>query len=324
MSINNLLPATLHLLSKGIPHSNNLSILIYHRVLDAQDSICPDEFDKPRFIKHLQILSKYFNVLSLTEALEKLGSNTLSKNSAVITFDDGYADNYFNALPILKSFNMPATFFIATGYLNGRSMWNDIIANAIRKTSKSNINLSKLNYGVHKLTNKKLAFESIIKQVKYEPSVRRDEVAKYISNICEVNLPTGLMMNESQVAHMFKQGMEIGGHTVNHPILCELDSKSAKHEINQCKSDLESIINEKISLFAYPNGKPNIDYNFEHTKIVKNAGFTSACSTTWGTSNQNTDLYQIPRFTPWNTEQTKFLVHMYKNRLRSVNNQLTD
>ena len=104
-------------LASGFGKKKKLFILIYHRVLDEPDFMRPGEVDKIKFAWQMELLSKYFNVLSMSDALEKIQKNTLPPRAVCITFDDGYADNYHNALPILKNNQLTATFFISSGYL---------------------------------------------------------------------------------------------------------------------------------------------------------------------------------------------------------------
>ena len=96
-----------------------LSVLAYHRVLDESDPLLPGEPSAEEFEARMRWLGDNFNVLPLAEAIRALRDNRLPKRALSITFDDGYADNYRNALPILRRLNLPATFFIASGFLDG-------------------------------------------------------------------------------------------------------------------------------------------------------------------------------------------------------------
>ena len=126
-------------------------------------------------------------------------------------------------------------------------------------------------------------------------------------------LPNDLMMEPEHVKNMNEQGISIGGHTVTHPILATLAPQQAQHEIGQGKKDLEAMIQEPVTAFAYPNGKLGQDYLPEHVDMVKNLGFKIAVSTQWGVSNSNSDNYQLNRFTPWDKTTGKFLIRLVKN-----------
>jgi len=111
---------------------SRLSILIYHRVLPGPDPLNNWDPTAAEFESQIRALSRFFTPLALGEAVERLRKGTLPAHAACVTFDDGYRDNVDVALPILRRHGVPATFFIATGYLNGGRMWNDTVIESIR------------------------------------------------------------------------------------------------------------------------------------------------------------------------------------------------
>jgi peptidoglycan/xylan/chitin deacetylase (PgdA/CDA1 family) len=126
------LRAPLHLASllAGRPA---LIVLTYHRVLPAPDPMLTAEPDAGLFEAQMTFLARYMVVLPLVEALRRLEAGTLPRRAIAITFDDGYANNAQVALPILRRLGLPATFFIATGYLDGGCMWNDAVIETLRR-----------------------------------------------------------------------------------------------------------------------------------------------------------------------------------------------
>ena len=120
------------------------STLIFHRVLTAPDPLLPDEPTAAEFEQRMRWVQRYFNVLPLAEAVARLQSRTLPARSLAITFDDGYADNEQIAAPILTKLGLPATFFIASGYLDGGRMFNDSIIAALRDSKRGNLDLREL------------------------------------------------------------------------------------------------------------------------------------------------------------------------------------
>lgn len=295
-----------------------LSILIFHRILPTPDPILPGEVDAAFFDELLGWLKSWFNVLPLDQAANALQAGTLPARAAAITFDDGYADNHDIALPLLKKHGLPATFFIATGFLNGGTMWNDTIIESIRSCPSSCLDLSPLELGIHpieKSEQQQEAIQSIIGKIKYLPIGERIELTEHIAKLAGVQLPTDLMMSSRQVQNMRREGMQIGAHTVSHPILATTDRETAISEIQRSKQFLEELLNEPISLFAYPNGKPGQDYLPEHIEIIKNLGFSAAVSTHWASASATSDPYQLPRFTPWNRSQMKFWLQIARNLL---------
>ena len=111
-----------------------LSILILHRVLPAIDPLFPDEVHADRFDRLCAWVADGFNVLPLDQAVARLRSGNLPARALAISFDDGYADNHDIAMPILQRHGLPATVFIATGFMAGGRMWNDTIIESLRRS----------------------------------------------------------------------------------------------------------------------------------------------------------------------------------------------
>ena len=112
--------------------SSRLVILTYHRVVAERDEMLPDEPTSEEFDRQMQVLSASFNVVDLGEAVSMLENRELPGGSVAVTFDDGYRNNFEQAMPILQKYGLPATFFVATGFLEDGCMWNDKIIEAIR------------------------------------------------------------------------------------------------------------------------------------------------------------------------------------------------
>jgi len=303
-------------LTSGLGRRKKLFILIYHRVLDEPDFMRPGEVDKQAFSWQMELLANYFNVVPLSEAIEKLKNDQLPSRAVSITFDDGYADNYLNALPILQKNNLPATFFIATGYLNGGIMWNDQVIEAVRRLKAATLDLSADGLGLFDVSSpeKKVATAyQILNKIKHMDGDKRQTIANSIVNQVD-SMPADLMLTDKQLIELHQAGMEIGGHTVTHPILANLDKETAWQEIIENKQSLEKLLNTQLYHFAYPNGKPGQDYRPEQTELIKAAGYQAAVSTQWGVVNKGSDFYQLPRFTPWDKTAIKFmsrLIHKY-------------
>ncbi|MFL6709172.1 MAG: polysaccharide deacetylase family protein [Massilia sp.] len=300
------------------PLKKRLSILIYHRVLAQPDPLFPDEIDAARFDQQLRYLKANFNIISLSQAIEGLKNDSLPTRAACLTFDDGYADNATIALPILQRHGVHATVFVATGFLNGGRMWNDTIIELIRR-APGQIDLGGAGYGRYTLDSvaaRRQAIGSLLDQLKYISMDERLRQVEAIAAQVDMRLPDDLMMRTEQVRQLHAAGIEIGAHTVDHPILARLSAAEARTQIATGKAALEDMIGAPVNLFAYPNGKPGRDYLAEHVAIVKELGFTGAVSTSWGAARLGTDLFQLPRFTPWDRTRLPFTLRLLKN-LRS-------
>jgi len=293
-----------------------LSVLIFHRVLTAPDPLYPGEVDASGFDAICGWLKKWLNVLPLDAAVNHLKNGTLPARAACITFDDGYADNYSVALPVLQRHGLTASFFVATGFLNGGRMWNDTIAEAIRLTDKPWLDLSGIGlaqYPMGTWEDRRSALASIIGKIKYQPVAQRVELTGRLADAAGVRLPSNLMMTSEEVMALRHAGMCIGAHTVSHPILAGLPDDEARGEIEESRASLEQILDERVTLFAYPNGKLDEDYSARTVQIVKGLGFDAALSTEWGSSSTGDDVFQIRRFTPWDRTQLRFGARLLLN-----------
>lgn len=274
-----------------------LSILIYHRVLPHTDPLLPGLPDVRRFDRQMALLKRCFHVLPLSVAVERLQEQRLPPRAAAITFDDGYADNATLALPILQKHGLNATFFVASAYVDGGQMWNDdVIANA-----RSN-GLSPQ------------ALDRLLMQLKYLPFEERLRAARTLAPPRSEEL----MMTTAQVRQLAAAGMEIGAHTHRHPILSTMPDAEALADISEGKAALEDIIQAPVRMFAYPNGKPGVDYQQRHVDMVRQLGFEAAFSTVAGVAYEGSDLFQLPRFTPWEADSLRFLLRLLGQRRVAV------
>lgn len=292
-----------------------LSILIYHRVLAEPDPLRPWEICAQQFRQHLSWVSNIFNVLPLKEATHALKNQNLPRRTLCITFDDGYRDNLEVALPILKEFRMPATFFCTTAFTEGEMMWNDQVIEALRFWPSDAIDIPELklfNLSLHTPFDRSKSAETILTKLKYVEKKQREQMAKQLLVRVKTS-PQRQMMTAEEIRLLHQEGMEIGGHTHSHPILANLEKDEALEEIQLNKKILEDITGETITSFAYPNGKPGKDYLAEHCDMVAQAGYQLAVSTSAGVAKTQCDPFQLPRFTPWDKSRRRFLARLALN-----------
>jgi peptidoglycan/xylan/chitin deacetylase (PgdA/CDA1 family) len=114
------------------------------------------------------------------------------------------------------------------------------------------------------------------------------------------------MLSPSQLVHWRNDGLEVGGHTVNHPILSRLADTAAYEEIAAGRDQLAQWLGAAPEAFAYPNGMPGRDYGPRDVDLVKRAGYRGAVSTARGAAGRGVDIYQLPRFTPWDRSMWRF------------------
>ena len=272
------------------------------------------------FTQQMTWIKEWFNVLDLETAVARLKAGSLPSRPLCITFDDGYADNYAVAAPILKRMQLPATFFVATRFLDGGIMWNDAVIESIRAARMDEMDLSHLGLGRYPLQSidrRRQAIDDILGRIKYLPASERAATVDRIVALSGATLPTALMMTSDQVRELRADQMGIGAHTDSHPILAREAGGVARKEIEVGKRRLEEITGGSVRLFAYPNGKPGQDYVPEHVRMVRELGFDAAVTTAWGTAGSGADVYQLPRFTPWDASKLRFGLRLMQNAARA-------
>lgn len=287
--------------------------LIFHRILGDVDPMSPEEPTTAWFRGLVRMLTRHFEPIRLSEALDRAAADGLSGRTLSITFDDGYADNFTNALPVLEEFGVPATFFVASGFLDGGRMWNDTIIETIRRLAPGRYELELPDPSAIELSDwqsRRSATARVITAWKHLPPAQRQAKVDALAALAN-DLPTDLMMTSAQLRALAAcEYASVGGHTRLHPILASLTDADAAAEIEGGKRDLEGLLQRELTLFAYPNGKLGRDYRDEHRELVKRAGFCAAVATDWGTLDASTDAFAIPRFTPWQRNLGRFALDM--------------
>lgn len=298
-----------------------LSILIFHRVLPKHDPLMPGEPDAALFEAQMKWVAQAFKVLPLVEAGRRLRDNTLPVNAACITFDDGYADNVTVAAPILAALRLPATFFVTTAFLDGGRMWNDTVIESVRMAAGPRLDLGSLGLGEWPCATdaeRVSTIDRLLERIKYLEPAERQATVDRIAALVGLPAKSTLMMTSQQLRELRRHSMSIGAHTVTHPILATLEPEAARREIEDGRRVLEDILKERVKVFAYPNGKPERDYNATHVRMVREMGFDLAVSTAWGVSDAGTDLFQLPRFTPWDVDPSRFGLRLAQNLTRKA------
>ena len=252
-----------------------------------------------------------------------LRNGNIPGRAACITFDDGYANNFQIALPILQAKGVPATVFVATGFLDGGRMFNDTVIESVRRAPVK-FNLESLGMGTFSLgsiDDRRRAIGEILQRVKFLPLPDRIECIGRIAAAAGAELPNDLMMTSGQLVSLQRAGVEIGAHTVDHPILTSLGDEEARSQILDSKLRLESILGRSVTSFAYPNGFPERDFGPRHVAMVRESGFTCALTTASAACERSTDPFQLPRVASWDRTPLRFgirLATFYRARTHSI------
>ncbi|MDR3299078.1 MAG: polysaccharide deacetylase family protein [Candidatus Accumulibacter sp.] len=297
---------------------NKLSVFVFHKIPKTRDPLLPNELDFAQFTRLLNFIQKNFLVLPLGDALKQLSRGALERGCACLTFDDGYSEWASGALSLLEKRSLPATFFITVGQFLGRPMWHERLARIVRYSAGDMLNTSAFrlpSLPIASLHEKQKALLALEYHFKYLPPVLRDVYLESLENQCGVSARDVPTMTEEQLRTVSSLGFEIGSHTIDHPILGLCDSMAARNEIGGAREILEGMLRVPVKAFAYPNGRPPIDFNHQHVEMVRQAGYDYAVTTQWGTATADTSVYQIPRFTPWGPDTVRAHLQVIRNLL---------
>jgi peptidoglycan/xylan/chitin deacetylase (PgdA/CDA1 family) len=307
--------------------SRQALILMYHRVTDLE----PDPWrlcvSPARFAEHLDVLSRHARPLQLRRLTRCLRDGEVPRKSVVVTFDDGYADNLHNAKPLLERFGVPATVFVASGAVGSdREFWWDELARVLLTPGllppAFSLSLNGKSYEWHLgkdcrydedscrrdrgwlawgdvlPTSRHDAFRKIYELMHpLSPDERRqvqDNLLAWAGLGSAARAAYGTL-SPDDLDEMARGGLiEVGAHTVTHPLLAALPPARQRQEIRQSKAQMESLLNRRVASFAYPYGRRE-DYSPATVEIVREAGFDCACSNFAGAVKQGADMYQLPR-----------------------------
>lgn len=276
-----------------------LTILMYHRVTPERDvmglSVSPEFFDR-----QLKFIASRFNVISLEEAVQMLPDGLPPGEHAVITFDDGYRDNYDFAYPLLRKHQLSATIFVTVDALEtGNFGWHSF-DQAILHSSQPFLDLTEYNLGrigIEDTEQREHAIKYLHGELKRCSHDKRLKVVEHVvSKLSKApDHPERVMLNWEDAREMQQSGLvTIASHTLTHPILTRIDREKARDEIARSKSIIEQRLGAPVILFAYPNGTV-VDYDDEIIGMLKAAGYSAACTTTAGSAFEAADLYRLPR-----------------------------
>lgn len=296
--------------------NDKLSVFLFHKVPLIADPLLASDFDQKKFEEVIDFIRQRFNVYPLADAVLRLENGTLPNRSAAITFDDGYADWRTGAAKFLEVNSIPATFFITTGQFEGRPMWHERLANILRTFKGDVLDTSPYRLKplvIRNASEKCAALQTLEFHFKYLPPVMRDIFLNEFEKAVGVSSSDVQTMSVCDLVAISNAGFEIGAHTVDHPILGLCDTKRARDEIAQPREVLEGLIKRPVKSFAYPNGRPNVDFSRQHIEMVKAAGYRYAVTTQWGVARPGSSLYQIPRFTPWGPSKVQMSAQILRN-----------
>ncbi len=310
-------------------------ILMYHRVTVLPNDPHLLAVTPERFASHLHAIRTHAAPMPLTELVRGLQQGTMPSRAVVVTFDDGYADNLEYAKPLLTQHRVPATVFVTAGQLgSGREFWWDELDRLLLQPGTLPVTLRlQLNGTVHEWSlgegstyteeeyrrdrhwhvechdepgPRQRVFRALFDCLYPLPSAKRRTILDHLTawaGVRPIARPTHQALTPEQAVRLAEGDLiEIGAHTVTHPVLAALPVAEQRQEIQQSKVQLEAMLGHEVVSFAYPHGSS------PRTTIaaVEEAGFACACSSLPDAVFRGADLLRLPRLVVRNWDGDAF------------------
>ncbi len=289
-------------------------ILGYHRICDEEHDPFSMSVSPRNFAEQLQVIKDLAVPISLQALVQDLNEGKLPRRAIALTMDDGYADNLYEARPLLGKFEIPATIFVISGCLSQEFWWDKLVRLVFSEGVFSRglcLRIAEQDYKWQLQANQEdnnqktqllwdlyRALRPLSNQGRQQSmDILRDSVGDV-----QISKQKHRALTLSELKRLAgSPQIEIGSHTQTHPLLTKLSRSEQKDEIQQSKVYLEAVLKQPVANFSYPNGL----LTKETRALVCEAGFLSACGSENDTIRQGSDRFSLSRFwiPNWNGKQ---------------------
>ena len=288
-------------------NKNKMLVIMYHGISKkVYDPPIWTQLPEDTFRRQLQYLKSHYKIISLSEAIMALSSRRkFPEPTALITFDDGYKNNYTIAFPILKEYSIPAAIFLTFNFIGtNKLLWVNELLLLLKQGMDQGFSISHLSFipGKH-IINKNFweIYLYAVNAMKRMPELKRSyylkELRKSIKLTKNEMFEDFSMLTWDHIIEMKESGLvDFGVHTANHKILSSLPQEEWADEIKMPKEKLSNMLGAEIEAFCYPNGRPEVDFNEDHVKYLRECGYVCAFTTESSLFNPTKgDTMQISR-----------------------------
>ena len=289
----------------SLAYQDELTIIMYHGIVN--EPLMVNEWcfvEEHSFRMQIAYLKKHFEIISLSEVVERMRSGGIKRPTAVVTFDDGYQNNFDLAFPILLRERIPATIFLTTGLINTNdTVWYCRFNIALSRKHRLQMEWNGFKFDLSTLDLKAKASVAIQESLKkLEQSQLMTTLRHIILRLdgdpdcsIETNSPFR-MLGKTAIAEMAGSGLiEFGAHTHNHAILSQLSDKERYNEIRKSIDAVYELTGRPCRYFAYPNGRAE-DYDIETIRDLETCGIQIGVTTISGPNNRVTPAMELRRY----------------------------
>ena len=309
-------------------YRKQLSILMYHAVVRQPPPVPHWCFlDEDSFRSQICYIKEHFRVLPLGEAINQLKKDALEVPTVVVTFDDGFQNNYEVAFPILAKYDCPATIFLSTKFIDSDQIpWFARLDMALGLTAVPSLFWNGTRLDISTMKQKSQASSVLRQRLKTHHPYSIDGLVLEICRTLEVDTdekfergsPYHMLRTEAIREMVRSRLIRFGGHTHSHAILSRLSTAEQKQEIEGSIKLVEQYTGQPCDSFAYPNGTAE-DYDRSSVDLLKTSGVTTAVTTISGPNTGQTPLLELRRYgvgSDLNLPGFKSLAHHVTHQLR--------
>jgi peptidoglycan/xylan/chitin deacetylase (PgdA/CDA1 family) len=279
-------------------HRGQALICAYHRFSEREGGA---PISARAFAEQVKYLSAHYTLVPLSQLAVCLQKPEIPPRLAAITIDDGYLDAYEIAFPILRKHRAPATVFVVTEFVEGKTwLWTDrpryLTALAASQAFEIGIEGRKLRLELNGAASREAAACAVNAALKPLPEEARNAAIERLALKLRAPLPERppaeyRAINWRQAREMADAGVEIGSHTLTHPILTGLNDYRLREEVSQSRDRIQTALRRRAETFCYPNG----DYDLRTQREVARAGYQCAVTTEIGLNNERNDPLALRR-----------------------------
>lgn len=322
------IPRLLHRLA----YQDELTVIMYHGIIKEPLMVNDWCFiDEQSFRMQILYLKKHFEIISLSEAVERLRDGEIKRPTAVITFDDGYQNSYDVAFPILYKEKIPATLFLTTGLIDTNdTVWHCRLNLALSKTRRPYIEWNGFKFDLSTLNLRAKASTAIQDNFKELP---HSQLMEGIRNVilklggdpdCSIEIGSPFrMLDKNAIGEMATSGLiEFGAHTHQHMILSRLSAEERLNEIRRSVDAIHELTGRPCKSFAYPNGRMQ-DYDPESIKYLNACGIEMAVTTISGPNDRSTPVMELKRYgigSNLSMAEFQLMVHHFISKVKKGSN----
>lgn len=303
----------------GNLQGRSAAILMYHSVLPdpsrQADSLGGIVHSESAFRAQMELLARDYHPISLDQTVKHLrNGEVFPKRSVVVTFDDGYADNYEVAMPILNQVAIPATFYVTVDCVeNKRLPWPSRLRFAFRRTKQtswtdsttdSKTGSNGKSWNLSSPLNREEAFLAACDACCQLSGTAQEEFVRHIEQELQTSLPGqsgSLMMSYDQLRELAGHGHIVGSHTMTHPNMAQLKADDAQRELAESKQRLESNLGAPIKHFSYPCPALEPHWSEQTIEQSRALGYETAVTTNTGLTRRGDELLCLKRLHPTKT-----------------------